>query len=224
MAWDWSAIGAVVGGFSTLIYTGFTYALLRENRALRKAGSEPRVVAHFEPHSAGNGALQLALSNVGKGPALNVLYSFEYESGDFENYDLLFKYSTERPAITMIEQGEKFSFTFAIGFRLFSPKDHTISRRLKPFFVNVKWHSVDNKKIYSEKYLLDVSAYEGLPGIIEKPPIVEISDELKNIQKTLAKLANNQDYKSTLIDTTSIEQRVRSVRPVKPPDPTREPR
>jgi len=50
MTCDWAVIGTVVDGFSTLIYTGFTYALLRENRTLRKVGSEPKLVAHFELH------------------------------------------------------------------------------------------------------------------------------------------------------------------------------
>lgn len=190
MNWDWSVIGTVVGGFSTLIYTGFTYALLRENRTLRRAGSEPRLVAHFQFHPAGNGALQLAISNVGTGPALDVSYAFEYDPGDFENYELLFKFAEKRPAMTMIGQGEKFIFTFAVGFQLFRPKNPNISERLKPFHVKVNWRSVADKKFQSEKFLLDVSAYGGLPGLVEKPQIVRIADELEAIKKSLSKLTS----------------------------------
>src|SRR5690606_35632009 len=109
MAWDWAAIGAVVGGVSTAVVALLTWVLIQENRLIRKAGNSPRIVASFEPHPEGNRALKLALSNVGTGPALDVSYSFEYEDGDFENYDLLLKYAVSRPAITMIAQGEKFS-------------------------------------------------------------------------------------------------------------------
>lgn len=35
-----------------------------------------------------------------------------------------------------------------------------------------------DERIYSEKYLLDISAYAGLPGIVEKPPLVKIADEV----------------------------------------------
>lgn len=217
MAWDWAVIGTAVGGFSTLIYTGFTYALLRENRALRKAGSSPRVVAHFEPHPDGNGALQLAFSNVGAGPALDVCYSFEYEAGDFENYHILFKYAEERPALTMIGQGEKFSFTFAVGFHLFTPKDANISRQLKPFYVKVSWRAASEKKIHTEKYLLDVSAYAGLPGIFEKPSIVKIVNALTDIEKHMGTLANNADSPIRLVDATPIEENTRQAVPVQQP-------
>ncbi|MEJ7866573.1 hypothetical protein BRN76_12445 [Xanthomonas oryzae pv. oryzae] len=217
MAWDWAVIGTAVGGFSTMIYTGFTYALLRENRALRKAGRSPQVVAHFEQHPDGNGALQLAFSNVGTGPALDVCYSFEREAGDFENYHILFKHAEERPALTMIGQGEKFSFTFAIGFNLFNPKDANVSRRLRPFYVNVSWRAAGEKKLSTEKYLLDISAYAGLPGLIEKPSIAKIADALGDIKKHLATLAQTADARIRLIDATSIEENKRKVVPVQQP-------
>ncbi|WP_024644318.1 hypothetical protein [Pseudomonas syringae] len=218
MGWDWSVIGTAVGGFSTLIYTAFTYALLRENRALRKAGSEPKVVAHFEPHSAGNGALLLVFSNVGTGPALDVSYSFEYGVGDFENYKILFEYARERAAVTMIGQGEKFSFIFAIGFQLFRPKDPDVSGRLQPFRVKVNWRSVAANQVFSEKYLLDIAAYDGLPGFFQKPPIVKIAEELEGIKMSLAKLADSQDCPLQTLDITGIEQDIRNIRPAGPPD------
>ena len=216
MSWDWGVIGTAVGGFSTLIYTAFTYALLRENRALRRAGSEPRLVAHFEMHPAGNGALLLTISNVGSGPALDVFFSFEYDLGDFENYELLFKCVNERPAITLIGQGQKFSFLFAIGFQLFRPKDVNVSARLKPFQVKVSWRSVNSTKIQSEKYLLDISAYDGLPGLFEKPPTLKIVEELQGIKKHLGKLVAVQSTSSQVLDVTSLEQSIRNAVPVNP--------
>lgn len=207
---DWTVIGTVIGGFSTLIYTIFTLMLLFENRALRKAGTEPKVIAHFEMHPSGNGVIQLSLSNVGKGPALDVSFSFEYESGEFENYDLLFDYGKERPAMTMIGQGEKFSFSFAIGNRLFSPKDDKVSKELRPFNVKINWKSLANKKQYSEKYLLDISAYKSLPGLIEKPSIVIIAEELQKINKNISQIISKQNTSHELVDLTKIEQRIRS--------------
>jgi hypothetical protein len=214
MTWDWTVIGTVVGGFSTLIYTGFTYALLRENRTLRKAGSEPKVVAHFQMHPAGNGALQLALSNVGSGPAMDVSYVFDFDPGDFENYDLLFKFAEKRPAMTMIGQNEKFVFLFAVGFHLFRPKDPNVSTQLKPFHVKVSWRSLGDNRSRSESYLLDVAAYAGLPGLAEKPPMVKIADELESIRKKLGQLAASEYAGLRSLDATNLEQSVRSVRPV----------
>ncbi|MDR2196031.1 MAG: hypothetical protein LBE50_05455 [Gallionellaceae bacterium] len=226
---DWAAIGAVVGGFSTLIYTGFTYALLRENRALRKAGSEPRVVAHFEPHPAGNGALQIVLSNVGTGPAMDVSYSFEYDSNDFKNYNILLKYDAERSAITMIGQGEKLRFIFATGFDLFNPRNPKISSHLAPFHIKVNWQSIGSTKAVSKKYLLDVSAYVGLPGVVEKPPMVKVADELESIKKYISKLTSSTILRpdspdAEILDTTSLEQSSRSSKPIHSPRAPGEPR
>lgn len=218
MTWDWAAIGAVVGGVSTAVVAVLTWILIRENRLLRKAGSSPRVVASFEPHPAGNGALRLALSNVGTGPALDVSYSFEYEAGDFENFELLFKHAEQRPAMTMIGQGEKFSFTFAIGFHLFKPKNPEVSRQLRPFKVNVSWRSVDSRQIQSEKYVLDIAAYGGLPGLIEKPPVIRIADELEGIRKHLGKLVSSPGVVLRTVDATCLEQNIRTSQPGAPAD------
>lgn len=207
----WSAIGSVISGFSAVAVAFLTYALIKENKLLRKAGSLPHVVSHFELHPDGNGSVRLAFSNVGTGPALNVSYSFEYELNDFENYDILFRFAEERPAMTMIGQGEKFSFAFAIGFKLFQPRDLNVSRQLKPFYVKVNWCSPGDKHVYSEKYLLDISAYAGLPGVIERPPIVKIADELTAIKQQLTMLKNDysdQNARKQSFDTTHLEQSI----------------
>lgn len=218
MAWDWAAIGAVVGGVSTAVVALLTWVLIQENRLIRKAGNSPRIVASFEPHPEGNGALKLALSNVGTGPALDVSYSFEYEDGDFENYDLLLKYAVSRPAITMIAQGEKFSFIFAIGYKLFKPKDPRVSTQLRPFFVSVTWRSLDSQMVLSEKYRLDIDAYRGLPGLIEKPPLVRMADSLEAIRMLVAKFATNSGDSPRCVDLTSLEQSVRTKTPLSSPD------
>ena len=86
---DWSATGTMIGGLSTLVVAVLTIFLVRENRLLRKAGNSPRIVAHFEVHPDGNGGLNLALSNVGTGPALDVSFSFEYDDEDFKKPNIL---------------------------------------------------------------------------------------------------------------------------------------
>lgn len=161
---DWAATGAMIGGLSTLVVASLTFTLVRENKLLRKAGNSPRVVAHFEFHPDGNGGLNLALSNVGTGPAFDVSFSFEKDDRDFKNYSIVVNYAQERPPMTMVEQGGKVSFLFAVGYQLFKPNDPSISKRLKPFVVKVNWRAADTTP-FSATYQLDVAAYLGLPGL-----------------------------------------------------------
>lgn len=208
---DWASTGAMIGGMSTLVVACLTYVLIKENKLLRRAGNSPVVVAHFETHPDGNGAVMLALSNVGTGPAFDVSYVFECDHADFSNYDLIFKHEKERPPLTMIGQGAKFSFIFAVGYRLFMPKDSGISHKLQPFYVRVNWRSLGSVKIQSARYLLDVAAYEGIPGITSKPALVKISDDLAAINRHLAKMASHAVSQSGYIDVTDIEKGARVV-------------
>src|SRR5690606_22909348 len=88
---DWAAMGAMLSGLATAAVAVLTVLVVCENRKLRKAGNSPRVVAHFELHRDGTGGLNLALSNVGTGPAFDVSFEFEREPGDFENYEIILK-------------------------------------------------------------------------------------------------------------------------------------
>lgn len=187
---DWAATGAMLSGLATAAVAVLTFFLICENRQLRKAGNSPRVVAHFELHPDGNGGLNLALSNVGTGPAFDVSFVFEYEEYDFESYDIIVDYVTQRPAMTMIAQGEKVSFLFAIGSKLFKLKDAKVSKQLKPFRVRVSWRALGSSKLISEVYQLDVSAYAGLPGMMNKPHLMRVADELADIKEQLTKITS----------------------------------
>lgn len=203
---DWAATGAMIGGLSTAVVAILTLVLVRENRLLRRAGNSPVVVAHFEPHPEGNGAVKLAFSNVGTGPALDVTYSFEQQH--FDNYHLIFQHEKERPPLTMIGQGDKFSFIFAVGFNLFRPKNPNISGPLPPFRVNVSWRAVGRKKTVSRSYRLDIASYSEVPGVSSKPYGVKISDELATINKHLAVLARSSGKPVSFVDITEIEDEV----------------
>lgn len=214
---DWSATGSMIGGLSTSVVAVLTIRLIRENRLLRKAGDSPKVVAHFELHPDGNGGLNMALSNVGTGPAFDVSFSFEREAGDFENYKVIVDYAKERPAMTMIAQGEKVRFLFAMGFELFRPKDPSVGTQLKPFNVRVSWRASMGKELISEKYRLDVSAYAGLPGMLSKPPLIRIADDLSKINKHLATLSPHPSSSAGFVDTTPPEQGTRAGVRASPP-------
>lgn len=206
-----AAFGSIVGAASTLAIAALTVLLWLENRTLRKAGSEPRVVAHFEINPNGSGAVDISLSNVGTGPARDVSFSFIADSDDFNKYDIKIDHSKSRSAITLIPKGEKITFFFAIGFRLVRP---TYSKKndkidpLKPFTINVHWKNL-NGKTYSEYCLMDIMQFDDLPGIFEKPPLLKIVDSLDSIDKEIGGLRYQAQELRSIIDTTTIKENIR---------------
>lgn len=213
-ALNWlGGIATTVSGYSTFAVALLTYFLWKENRLLRKAGSEPRVVAHFEIHPDGTGGINMALSNVGTGPAFDVSFSFEADQSDFQKYDIIADYFRDRPAMTLIAQGEKVSFLFAVGFQLFKPKGAKEKdlNPLKPFVVKVNWRASNSKRIHSERYVIDISQYAGLPGMTSKPHLLRIADELSGIRKQLVELTSREMPLPSLIDATNPEQSMRSL-------------
>lgn len=206
---DWSATGAMIGGVSTFVVAVLTFSLIRENKLLRRAGNSPLVVAHFETHPDGNGAVNLVFSNVGTGPAFDVAYSFEQQ--DFNNYDLIFRNEGERPPLTMLGQGEKFSFIFAVGFNLFRPRDPEVSKHLQPFRVNVSWRSLGSRRVCERSYRLDVAAYSGLPGIVAKPVLVKVHDELSAMNKHLERLTRMVSKSPVFVEVGEIKDGVAKI-------------
>ena len=206
-----SAIASLVGALSTLAIAVLTIFLWLENKALRKAGSEPKIVAHFEIHPNGSGAVDISLSNVGTGPALDVAFSFIADMGDFKKYGIKVNNSKSRSAITLIPKGDKITFFFSIGFKLVRPsgtKDSDEIDPLKPFTINVKWKNLAGKS-FSGNYLMDIRQFHDLPGIFEKPPLVKVVDSLNAIGKEIGGVRYQAQELRALIDTTTISESVR---------------
>lgn len=201
-------IATILSGFSTVVIAILTVFLWRENRLLRKAGSEPNLVAYFEPHPDGTGGLNISIANVGTGPARNVYFQFLGESEHFRRYNLILDCTTKRGPITLIPQGEKISVLFAIGFQLFKPKNSDAKEPMPPFNVRLEWTSLNGANAKCEDYLLDVKPYADLPGLINKPYLLKIVDSIDGVGKNVGKL--NQDVRnlSNLIEANSLENPV----------------
>lgn len=201
-------IATILSGFSTVVIAILTVFLWRENRLLRKAGSEPNLVAYFEPHPDGTGGLNISIANVGTGPARNVCFQFLGEPEQFTRYNLILDCATKRGPITLIPQGEKISILFAIGFQLFKPKDSDSNEPIPPFSVRLEWTSLSGANAKCEDYLLDVKPYADLPGLINKPYLLKIVDSIDGLGNSVGNL--NQDVRnlSNLIEANSLEDSV----------------
>jgi hypothetical protein len=69
-----STLATVVLAVTTIVYAWHTWQLAKENRLLRKAGTDPQVVAYAMINPRVYGAIDFVIANIGKGAARNVSF------------------------------------------------------------------------------------------------------------------------------------------------------
>lgn len=208
-----SELVTIISGLSTLAIAVLTIFLWRENRMLREAGNKPHLVANFEVHPDGTGGINIAISNTGKGPARDIYFEFS-DHDELDKYDILFDHRIKRGPVTLLPQGDKLSFLFAISFRLFQPKNLTEKKAIEPFYVSLEWKSLDGRKSYQEKYLLDIKPYEDLPGLLNKPPLLKIANAIEKLEKQVRELKPEIRNLSRTIDVTTMKDTYRQTKDV----------
>ena len=172
-----TAVIAVSAVFSAII----TWKLAKENRLLRKAGTEPKVVAYLTMHPLYFLFINFVLANVGRGPARNVSFKFDADEEDFDNHNVALRNSANRNAISFLPQGESICL-------FFGDRDLFKEPRLFPFEVIIDYDDM-NGKHRREICQLDVAQFEG-HSRIGTPPEKEIADALKKIQRNFSHFAS----------------------------------
>lgn len=206
-------IATVLSGFSTVIIAVLTIFLWRENRLLRKAGSQPQLVAYFEPHPDGTGGLNIAIANVGTGPAKNIYFQFIAEPMVFSKYEIIFDGTSRKGPFTLIPQGEKISFLFAVGHQLFKSKEPNIGEPLPPFIAKLQWTNLNETKPKYAEFILDVKPYGNLPGLINKPYLLKISESIDTLGEGISTLRSDVSTIANLIEANSLESaRVKKIK------------
>lgn len=128
--------------------------LIKENRLLRKAGTEPKVVAYIKPDESGRSELEFILANIGRGPAFNVSFNFCFDKENLAEKEISFSDEPNRTAINILPQDERIITYFGYIPSLLSDPI------LKPFTVIVKY-SNQAEEFIEEQYTLDISQYLG---------------------------------------------------------------
>jgi hypothetical protein len=196
--------GAITA-LATVVIAGLTLILANENRRLRKAGTEPEVVAYLLPHPDGNGGVNFILANIGQGSARNIRFELEYDADDFLSHGVLLANDKNRTQIAILPQGEKLTSLFGISFRLAGVDIK--QPPLKPFTVTVSYDDINGKSRTSIQ-VLNITQFLGLAGLFSKPPLCTIADSIKGIENqvlTFVKAATAQPF----VDTTPIDSAVR---------------
>lgn len=169
-----TAIATIFIAVSAVVTTILTRKLARENELLRKAGTEPEVIAYLEMHPHLWNIFNFVLANVGHGPARNVRFLFEGNEEDFRSHEVRLRNEEERKAMSFLPQGESIRLFFGSAIKIF------VEPRLQPFNVLVEYEDMKGRR-HRATYRLDVSQFSGF-STVGHPPEQEIANALKKIE------------------------------------------
>ena len=199
---DWVIVAAtVVIAISSVVSLGLTWRLSQDNRALRKAGTEPEVVAYLVPYAKEGACISLVLENVGQGPACDVEFFVDAEPKDFADHDVLsVTPRTTRKIRSLLPQGERIERLLGVGHRLFSDDQKA---KLQPFCVTVSYSNLKGVRIGPKKYPLDIGELEGALGV--SPVEKRLTDSVEKIERHLQHIASG--FKRLHVETITTAER-----------------
>jgi hypothetical protein len=171
-----TAVTSVVLAVTTIVYAWHTRNLANENTRLRKAETDPQVVAYASIDPLVFGAMNFVIANVGRGPARNVRFDVVTGGDDFGTKEVRLPHAAV--TFNFLPQDEKISQFMNMGWTLLAPP------ALAPFKVDVAYESMDGEK-YKSRFIIDISPFTGLVRLGEPPEeqiakaVKEIADEVK---------------------------------------------
>lgn len=173
-----SAVATVVLAITTIVYAWHTSQLADENRRLRKAGSDPQVVAYLTINPRVSIALDFVLANVGRGPAKNVRCQV-IAGDDFAEREVLLRMRDS--TFGLLPQDEAIRTAFGMGPELLGDEP------LRPFEVKISYQNFDGEA-YSQSFTLDVAPFSGSIQLGE-PSLDKIAKSAKQIADSIQKIA-----------------------------------
>ena len=192
---------------STFVLAVLTAFLWWENRRLRNAGVSPEMVAHLAPHADGNGAVELVFSNVGRGPAFNVSFSFVCSDDDFAAHNVKLLNDPDRPPFSVIPQNEAIRAFFGIGFELYGNLGEEQLSPLMPFEVTIGYYDVLGRHTETTRNI-DIRQFAGIAGIVSKSNGAKMAQSLEKIERHLARLSGISAQSLALIDVTKLSDSI----------------
>ena len=180
------AIAAVFSAVSAVVSVALTRRLSEDNRALRKAGTEPEVVAYVAQLGKHRAFFHLVLENVGQGPACDVEIFVDATPNHFEGFDIQDVVPGMRRKVrSLLPQGERVEVMMGVHYRLFRNDGEDV---LPPFDVEVTYSNLRGQMSPSRRHRVDVSEFSG--SFLIGEPEVEAADALKKIEKNLEHFAS----------------------------------
>ncbi len=199
---DWVVLVATgVIAISASVSAWLTWRLSQDNRALRKAGTEPEVVAYLARTGRYGAFFQLVLENVGQGPAQDVEIFVDASPPDFAGFNLReIAPRMRRTVRRLLPQGERVELMMAVHHELFKDKGENV---LPPFHVDVTYTNLRGAKSPGQRHLIDVSEFSG--SFSFGSPEEETANAVKKIESHLEGFASG--FKRLHVETITTADR-----------------
>jgi len=164
--------GAITA-LTAVVVAWLTAVLALENRRLRRAGTEPDVVAYLLPDRTHINFLHLVVANVGRGAARNVVIEINADPIEFADHGIRLTPKKKLPVLSVLPQDERMYQFF--GSAIDALKDPALT----DFIIAVHFENLSGKK-RTNNCRASVIDFEGY-GTLGQPPEYEIADALKKI-------------------------------------------
>jgi hypothetical protein len=194
-----TAIATVVLTATTIVYAWLTGILAVENRRLRRAGTEPEIIAYLFPDARHITILHLIIANVGRGPARNVSLEFEADADDFASHGIEHRVGARRTLVSFLPQDERLFHFFGNALDMFKPGPP------KDFKVHIRYEDMKGRS-HSREYKASVSDLEGFRRIGE-PPEYTAAEALKGIKDEITQWGSGFKRLKVETVTTAEEQK-----------------
>lgn len=167
------AIATIFLAIITAVYVYLTWQLLQENKKMRNALNEPKVIAILDPYKVR--LVELVIKNIGLGPAYNIFLKIEPDFICHSTKKLFSKHSFVQKGITYLAPNEEFRHFLNLVSEMKENGEGTI------YDGSLTYEDVFSKK-HSNTFIYDPFAKDDTSFIDRKDELLEI---LKKIQKDL---------------------------------------
>lgn len=173
-----------VVALSTVVYAVLTALLVFETRQMRKAQTEPRLSAYFEPIEEYVNFGHLYIKNIGLGPAFDISISIK-SSGSKEGSEYLIN---DFGKTKFMEKGINYLAPNQMLRSGYTSMVENYNEKIKSILlVTLDYRSADRKK-HKELFTIDFSEIEGY-GSLGKPHLYSIAQSLEKIQKDVGHIS-----------------------------------
>ncbi|WHQ68094.1 hypothetical protein [Methylorubrum extorquens] len=181
-----SAIGSLTSALSSIAALSvavlaliYFKRLLEENKILRKAGTEPEVVAFLFPNTKNINVIDFVISNVGSGPAFNITTKTDIDPHMLKEKRSFFRSNFGEIPISVLPQGDRVVTLFGQGFQILADPV------LPPFNVTVEYQNIE-KQIFIRTFHIDARQYAYVSRLSDT--------NAEKIAKSLEKMSKSFDY------------------------------
>jgi hypothetical protein len=195
------------------VYAWLTGLLMLETRRLRRAGTEPDVVAYLLPDPRHLNLLHLIVANVGQGPAHNVAIEIDADASEFAAKGLRIPVAKRLPILSLLPQNERMHQLFGNALDLLTdpPLDLLTDPPLKDFTIRVHFESIKGDA-RTKCHRASVIDFKGLTRAGE-PPEYQAAEALKKIAQVVDHWSSGfRRLKVQTLTALEEEQQLRAAR------------